>query len=603
MVSHAYKFDIPIHKPWFELTDKQKALVWEGNNFFYGINHFFKKLEEKSYKIQNRVLLSRYRGKTTCTECNGKRLRKEADYVKIGDKTISDLVTLPLDELSVFFSTLKLNKYEEKIGKRLLSEINNRLDFLKNVGLTYLTLNRTSNTLSGGESQRINLATSLGSSLVGSMYILDEPSIGLHPKDTEQLIKVLKQLRNLGNTVIVVEHDEDIMKAADYIIDIGPEAGTHGGHIAAEGTYKDILKSDSLTSKYLSEELQISVPKIRRVSENFIQITGARENNLKNINVRFPLDSLTVITGVSGSGKSTLVKKILYPLMQKKIIGYGEKIGQHTEMNGSFDHIKHVEFIDQNPIGKSSRSNPVTYVKAFDEIRELFSRQKLSKTRGYKPGFFSFNVQGGRCEECEGEGTITVGMQCMADVHLECETCKGKRYKTETLDILYKNKTIQDILEMSLDDALLFFNENPERLELKILQKITPLVDVGLGYLKLGQSSSTMSGGEAQRIKLASFLAKGNKLGATLFIFDEPTTGLHFHDIEKLIIAFNALILQGHSILVIEHNTEVLKCADHIIDLGPEGGENGGMVVASGTPESIVKDKNSLTGKFLKSLL
>ncbi len=575
-------------------------MVWEGNDFFYGINHFFKKLEEKSYKIQNRVLLSRYRGKTTCTECNGKRLRKEADYVKIGDKTISDLVTLPLDELSDFFSTLRLNKYEEKIGKRLLSEINNRLDFLKNVGLTYLTLNRTSNTLSGGESQRINLATSLGSSLVGSMYILDEPSIGLHPKDTEQLIKVLKQLRNLGNTVIVVEHDEDIMKAADYIIDIGPEAGTHGGYIAAEGTYKDILESDSLTSRYLSEKLQISVPKTRRVSENFIQIIGARENNLKNINVTLPLNSLTVITGVSGSGKSTLVKKILYPLMQKKIIGYGEKIGQHTEMKGSFDHIKHIEFIDQNPIGRSSRSNPVTYIKAYDDIRSLLSSQKISKIRNYKPKHFSFNVDGGRCETCKGEGVVTIEMQFMADVHLQCDDCSGKRFKKEVLEVNFEGKNIDDILNSTIDDAVSFFNSHNQ---LKIANKLKPLQDVGLGYVQLGQSSSTLSGGEAQRIKLASFLVKGNTKDKALFIFDEPTTGLHFHDIKKLLASFNALINKGHSIIVIEHNIELIKCADYIIDLGSEGGKKGGKLLFEGTPEELIKNNKSYTATYLKEKL
>ena len=600
LISHAYKFDVPIHKPWFELTKKQKALVWEGNDFFYGINHFFKKLEEKSYKIQNRVLLSRYRGKTTCTDCNGKRLRKEANYVKIGGKTISDLVTLPLDELSDFFSTLKLNKYEEKIGNRLLSEINNRLDFLKNVGLTYLTLNRTSNTLSGGESQRINLATSLGSSLVGSMYILDEPSIGLHPKDTEQLIKVLKQLRNLGNTVIVVEHDEDIMKAADYIIDIGPEAGTHGGHIAAEGSYEDILESDSLTSKYLSEELQISIPKTRRVSEDFIQIIGARENNLKNINVTFPLNSLTVITGVSGSGKSTLVKKILYPLMQKKIIGYGEKIGQHTEMKGSFDHIKHIEFIDQNPIGRSSRSNPVTYIKAYDDIRSLLSSQKISKIRNYKPKHFSFNVDGGRCEVCKGEGVVTIEMQFMADVHLQCDDCNGKRFKKEVLEVNFEGKNIDDILNSTIDDAVSFFNSHDQ---LKIANKLKPLQDVGLGYVQLGQSSSTLSGGEAQRIKLASFLVKGNTKDKALFIFDEPTTGLHFHDIKKLLTSFHALINKGHSIIVIEHNIELIKCADYIIDLGLEGGKKGGKLLFEGSPEELIKNNKSYTATYLKEKL
>jgi excinuclease ABC subunit A len=457
--------------------------------------------------------------------------------------------------------------------------------------------------LSGGESQRIHLATSLGSALVGSIYILDEPSIGLHPKDTENLIHVLKSLQDVGNTVVVVEHEEEIMRAADRIIDIGPKAGIFGGEIIFNGSFKQLYKSkNSLTGAYLSGKESIGIPKKRRKSKNKITIQGAQQFNLKNLNVDIPLNCLTCVTGVSGSGKSSLIGDILYPALRKIKGISNDTQGAFTKISGAMDTIHHVEFIDQNPIGKSSRSNPVTYVKAFDEIRELFSRQKLSKTRGYKPGFFSFNVQGGRCEECEGEGTITVGMQFMADVHLECETCKGKRYKTETLDIQYKNKTIHDILEMSLDDALLFFNENPERLELKISQKITPLVDVGLGYLKLGQASSTMSGGEAQRIKLASFLAKGNKLGATLFIFDEPTTGLHFHDIEKLIIAFNALILQGHSILVIEHNTEVLKCSDHIIDLGPVGGENGGYILFEGTPEELIKEKENETGRFLRKV-
>mgnify|MGYP006421284303 FL=1 len=600
LITHAYKFDIPIHKPWFELTEEQKNLVWEGNKDFYGINHFFTALEEKSYKIQNRVMLSRYRGKTTCIECNGKRLRKEANYVKVGNKTISDLVTLPLDELSDFFKQLKLNKYEQKIGKRLLTEIHNRLEFLQNVGLNYLTLNRTSNTLSGGESQRINLATSLGSSLVGSMYILDEPSIGLHPKDTERLINVLQDLRDLGNTVIVVEHDEDIMKAADYIIDIGPEAGTFGGHIVAEGSYNDILKSDSLTAKYLTEEFEIETPKTRRNSKNFIQIVGARENNLQNIDAKFPLNSLTVITGVSGSGKSTLVKKILYPAMQKKMIGYGEKIGQHTEVTGSYDQIKHIEFIDQNPIGRSSRSNPVTYIKAYDDIRALLSSQKISKIRNYKPKHFSFNVDGGRCEVCKGEGVVTIEMQFMADVHLQCDNCNGKRFKKEVLEVNFEGKNIDDILNSTIDDAVAFFIKHQQ---IKIANKLKPLQDVGLGYVQLGQSSSTLSGGEAQRIKLASFLVKGNTKDKALFIFDEPTTGLHFHDIKKLLASFNALIDKGHSIIVIEHNIELIKCADYIIDLGLDGGKKGGQLIFEGTPEELIKNKKSYTAPYLKEKL
>ena len=600
LIAVAYQFDIPVHKPWFELTKKQQELVWNGNKSFHGIHHFFKALEEKSYKIQNRVMLSRYRGKTKCTTCHGKRLREETNYVKINEKTISDLVTLPLDELTVFFKNITLNKYEEKIGKRLLTEINNRLQFLNDVGLSYLTLNRTSNTLSGGESQRINLATSLGSSLVGSMYILDEPSIGLHPKDSERLIGVLKNLRDLGNTVVVVEHDEDIMKEADYIIDIGPEAGTFGGNVVAEGTYQEILKSDSLTAKYLNEELQIEVLTKRRTSKNSIQVIGAREHNLKNIDVTFPLNCLSVITGVSGSGKSTLVKKILYPSMQKKLIGYGDKIGQHTEIKGSFESIKHVEFIDQNPIGRSSRSNPVTYIKAYDDIRALFSNQKLSKIRNYKPKHFSFNVEGGRCEVCKGEGEVTIEMQFMADVHLECETCNGKRFKKEVLEVTFDGKSIDDILNLTIDDAVTFFSEN---LVTKIASKLKPLQDVGLGYVTLGQSSSTLSGGEAQRIKLASFLVKGNTKDKALFIFDEPTTGLHFHDIKKLLASFNALIERGHSIIVIEHNIELIKCADYIIDLGLQGGKNGGNLIFEGTPEELARNKTSYTAKYLKEKL
>ncbi|MCL4163686.1 UNVERIFIED_CONTAM: hypothetical protein GTU68_061587, partial [Idotea baltica] len=496
--------------------------------------------------------------------------------------------------------TLTLNKYEEKIGKRLLTEINNRLRFLTDVGLSYLTLNRTSNTLSGGESQRINLATSLGSSLVGSMYILDEPSIGLHPKDTERLIGVLKNLRDLGNTVIVVEHDEDIMKEADYIIDIGPEAGTFGGNVVAQGDYDSLLKSASLTAQYLNEDLKIEVPTKRRTSKNKLEIIGAREHNLKNIDVTFPLNCLTVVTGVSGSGKSTLIKKILYPSMQKKLVGYGEKIGQHTDFKGDFSTLKNVEFIDQNPIGRSSRSNPVTYIKAYDDIRMLFSNQKLAKVRNYKPKHFSFNVEGGRCEVCKGEGEVTIEMQFMADVHLECDACNGKRFKKEVLEINFEGKTIDDILNLTIDDAVAFFTEN---LVSKVAQKLKPLQDVGLGYVTLGQSSSTLSGGEAQRIKLASFLVKGTTKDKTLFIFDEPTTGLHFHDIKKLLASFNALIERGHSIIVIEHNIDLIKCADYIIDLGLEGGRNGGKLIFQGKPEDLARNSESYTSKYLAEKL
>lgn len=600
IVAAGYKFDIPIHKPWFELTQEQKDLVWNGNDSFKGIHHFFKALEEKSYKIQNRVMLSRYRGKTTCTECHGTRLRKEANYVLVHGKTISELITMPLDELFEHFQNIEFTAYEEKIGKRLLTEINNRLRFLQDVGLSYLTLNRTSNTLSGGESQRINLATSLGSSLVGSMYILDEPSIGLHPKDTERLIGVLKDLRDLGNTVVVVEHDEDIMKAADHIIDIGPEAGTFGGNVVAVGTYDEVIQSDSLTAQYLNETMEIEVPSKRRNSKNFIQIVGARENNLKNITATFPLNGLTVITGVSGSGKSTLVKKILYPSMQKKLIGYGEKIGQHTSIEGSHDSLKHVEFIDQNPIGRSSRSNPVTYIKAYDDIRALLASQKLSKIRNYKPKHFSFNVEGGRCEVCKGEGVVTIEMQFMADVHLQCDACNGKRFKKEILEVNFEGKNIHDILNMTIDDAVAFFAEHQQT---KIANKLKPLQDVGLGYVQLGQSSSTLSGGEAQRIKLASFLVKGNTKDKALFIFDEPTTGLHFHDIKKLLASFDALIEKGHSIIVIEHNIELIKCADYILDLGLEGGKKGGELIFEGTPEELIKNKKSYTADYLKEKL
>lgn len=600
LVKHAYKFDFPIHKPYFQLTEEQKDIIWTGNKYFQGLNDFFRELEEKNYKIQNRVMLSRYRGKTKCHVCKGKRLREEASYVKINGKTVSDLVDLPIKHLVTFFKNIELNVYEQQIAKRLMVEINNRLSFLTEVGLDYLTLNRNSATLSGGESQRINLATSLGSSLVGSMYILDEPSIGLHPKDSERLIKVLLSLRDLGNTVIVVEHDEDIMKAADMIIDIGPEAGTFGGNLVAQGTYDEILKSDSLTAQYLNGDLEISVPKKRRKFKNHIDIIGARENNLKNINVTFPLDVLTVVTGVSGSGKSTLIKKILFPAMQKKLESAAEKAGQFSEISGSFSQIKHIEYVDQNPIGRSSRSNPVTYIKAYDDIRDLYAKEKLSKIRRYQAKHFSFNVDGGRCETCKGEGSINVEMVFMADVSLPCETCGGKRFKKEILEVTFDNQNINDILTMTIDDAIAFFEKNKQS---KITQKLQPLQDVGLGYVQLGQSSSTLSGGEAQRIKLASFLVKGATKDKALFVFDEPTTGLHFHDIKKLLASFDALIEKGHSIIVIEHNLDLIKCADWILDLGPEGGENGGHLLASGTPEEIVKVKESVTGVYLKDKL
>jgi len=600
LVNRAYKFDFPIHKPWFELTPEQQQLVWEGNKEFDGLNKFFKFLEAKAYKIQNRVMLSRYRGKTKCNTCKGKRLRPEATHVKIGGKNIVDLVELPLDEVATFFKSLTLNEYDTTVAKRLLTEITSRLSFLQKVGLNYLTLNRKSNTLSGGESQRINLATSLGSSLVGSMYILDEPSIGLHPKDTEKLIEVLQSLRDLGNTVIVVEHDEDIMKKADFIIDIGPEAGTFGGDVVAVGDYDEILKSDSLTAGYLNGTLEIEVPKKRRSTKFYAEVIGARENNLQNVSVRFPLGVFTAVTGVSGSGKSTLVRKILYPAMLKAIGGYGEKAGQFTELKGNYENIKTIEFVDQNPIGRSSRSNPVTYIKAYDDIRKLFESQKLSGIRNYKAKHFSFNVDGGRCETCKGEGEVTIEMQFMADVHLECETCKGKRFKKEVLEVQFNEKNIDDVLTMTIDDAVAFFTTHKET---KITRKLKPLQDVGLGYVTLGQSSSTLSGGEAQRIKLASFLVKGTTKDKTLFIFDEPTTGLHFHDIKKLLASFEALIAKGHSIIVVEHNMDLVKCADHVIDMGPEGGKNGGILVASGTPEEVAKNKKSFTGKYLKEKL
>ena len=600
LVNNAYKFDFPIHKPYFQLSEEDKELLWNGNEHFEGIHQFFEFLESKAYKIQNRVMLSRYRGKTKCKTCNGKRLRKEATYVKVGDFSITDLVNLPLKEVAQFFDALTLSEFDQQVAKRLLKEITSRLNFLTNVGLEYLTLNRKSNTLSGGESQRINLATSLSSSLVGSMYILDEPSIGLHPKDTQRLIKVLQSLRNLGNTVIVVEHDEDIMKAADTILDIGPQAGTLGGQLVAHGTYDQILKADTLTAGYLNGTKNIPVPLDRRKSKYDVVIKGARENNLKNIDVQFPLNCFTAVTGVSGSGKSTLVRKILYPALLKQIGGYGQKPGQFSKIEGDFSPIKTVEFVDQNPIGRSSRSNPVTYIKAYDDIRKLYESQKLSKIRGYKSKHFSFNVDGGRCETCKGEGEVIIEMQFMADVHLECDICKGKRFKKEVLEVTFEKKNIDDLLCMTIDDALIFFNEHQQT---KIAKKLQSLQDVGLGYVTLGQSSSTLSGGEAQRIKLASFLVKGNTKEKALFIFDEPTTGLHFHDIKKLLAAFEALIEKGHSVLVVEHNMDLVKCADHVIDLGLEGGVAGGQIIAAGTPEEVANTKASFTGTYLRDKL
>jgi len=600
LILHAANYNIPIHKPFYDLTKEQKDLIWSGTKDFKGLNDFFTYVEKKSYKIQFRVMLSRYRGKTTCKSCQGNRLRKETDYVKIGTKNISQLVQLPLDELLDFFKKIKFNKYDVQIAKRLLVEINNRLQFLNNVGLAYLNLNRPSNTLSGGESQRINLATSLGSSLVGSMYILDEPSIGLHPKDTERLIQVLKNLRDLGNTVIVVEHDEDIMAAADYIFDIGPEAGVFGGELVAEGTWKDILKSNSLTAQYLNGKQEIEVPLKRRTIKNYIKIIGARENNLKNIDVNFPLNCLTVVTGVSGSGKSTLVKKILFPAVHKIINDYGSKAGEFTKIEGSFKEIKQIEFIDQNPIGRSSRSNPITYIKAYDDIRTLFAGQQLSNIRNYKAKHFSFNVDGGRCETCKGDGKVVVEMQFMADVHLICDTCKGKRFKKEVLEVKYNDKSINDILSLTIDEAMSFFTKTEDE---KLVKKIKPLQDVGLGYVQLGQSSSTLSGGEAQRIKLASFLIKGTRASKTLFIFDEPTTGLHFHDIKKLIKSFDALISNGHTIVVVEHNIDLIKVADYIIDLGLEGGKHGGELIFQGTPEKLVNNNKSFTAQYLQGKL
>ena len=600
LIENAFKFDFPIHKPYFELSEEHIQTLWEGNSYFTGINKFFKKIEAKNYKIQNRVLLSRYRGKTACDECSGSRLRKDSDYVKVGAHSLSTLLHLSIDDLGDFFNHLQLDAHDTKVAERILKEITSRIQFIKDVGLGYLNLNRKANTLSGGESQRINLATSLGSALVGSMYILDEPSIGLHSRDNDRLIKVLKKLRDLGNTVIVVEHDEEIVHAADTIVDMGPEAGIYGGEIVSVGPLADIIKSESLTAKYLRGEMFIPVPTKRRKKSGEIILSGCRENNLKNIKVTFPLGCMTVVTGVSGSGKSTLVKKILYPSLQREKGIFNDKPGQYDQLKAPIEKINSVEFVDQNPIGRSSRSNPVTYIKAYDEIRTLFASQSLSKNRGYQAKHFSFNVDGGRCEHCKGDGNTTIEMQFMADVVLECEHCKGKRFKKEILEVKYGGLSLDALLEMSVDEAIDFFKKENHN---KMVQKLKPLQAVGLGYVALGQPSTTLSGGEAQRIKLASFIGRGTTRDKIVFIFDEPTTGLHFHDINKLLLSFNALIDQGHTVIVVEHNLELIKCADHIIDLGPEGGKNGGQLVAMGTPEKVAAVSSSFTAAYLSKKL
>jgi excinuclease ABC subunit A len=601
LLKNGIKFDFPIHRTYAELTTEEQEILWTGNKHFKGLNKFFKFLESKTYKIQYRVMLSRYRGRTDCPECHGTRLRNDAAYVKLGGKSITDLVLMPVGKLIVFFDSLKLTGQEEKIAKRLLSEVQNRLSYLNKVGLTYLTLNRLTSTLSGGEFQRIKLATSLGSALVGSMYILDEPSIGLHPRDTDRLISVLEALRDMGNTVIVVEHEEKVMRAADQIIDIGPDAGTHGGELVFQGKLDDLIASGNThTAQYLSGKAELPVPSRRRVSSDFIEIKGAQENNLKNLFVKIPLGILSVVTGVSGSGKSTLIRKILYPALGKILGTVSEQTGNFEELRGSTRKVTQIEMIDQNPIGKSSRSNPVTYVKAYDAIRALYSNQPLAKQRGYKPAFFSFNVDGGRCETCQGEGTVKIEMQFMADILLTCESCKGARFKQEILEITYQEKNISDVLNMTIDDAMEFFKE-----EKSVINKLAPLQEVGLGYIGLGQSSNSLSGGEAQRVKLAFYLGKGKskKGDHVLFIFDEPTTGLHFHDINKLMKAINALVEQGNSVVIIEHNTEVIKCADWIIDLGPEGGDEGGSICFEGTPEAMIKIPDNYTASYLKEVL
>ena len=593
----APEHNFPIFTPYYELTQEQKDYLWHGPREKVCIDTFFKMLEENQYKIQYRVMLARYRGKTICPTCHGTRLKKEANYVKVGGKSISELVDLPIHELQAFFRTLELDEHDAAIAKRILTEINSRIQFLVDVGLSYLTLNRLSNSLSGGESQRINLATSLGSSLVGSLYILDEPSIGLHSRDTDCLIKVLRQLQQLGNTVVVVEHDEEIIRAADYIIDIGPNAGRLGGEIVYQGDMNDLKPgSQSHTVRYLLGEETIDTPVAYRPWNNYIEVKGAREHNLKGIDVRFPLNVMTVVTGVSGSGKSTLVRDIFFKALKREYSESNDRPGEHLGIEGDIRMVKDIEFVDQNPIGKSTRSNPVTYVKAYDEIRKLFAEQPLAKQLGYTAGYFSFNTEGGRCEECKGEGTVTVEMQFMADLVLECESCHGKRFKADTLEVKFQGQSIYDILEMTVNQAIEFFTEHKQP---KIVKKLRPLQEVGLGYVKLGQSSSTLSGGENQRVKLAYFLSL-EKSQPTIFVFDEPTTGLHFHDIRKLLTAFDSLISRGHTIIIIEHNLDVIKCADHVIDLGPEGGDRGGHLAATGTPEEVARCNNSYTGQFLR---
>jgi excinuclease ABC subunit A len=599
LVTNAELFDFPIHKPIYQLTDEQKELLWKGNKYFYGIDRFFRYLEEKKFKIQYRVLLSRYRGKTICPECKGSRLRKEAGYVKIAGKTIQDLVSTPVGYLYEIFSEIKLTPENAKVAERLIKEITIRLRFLIDVGLPYLTLDRLSSTLSGGESQRINLSTSLGSNLVGSMYILDEPSIGLHPRDTNLLIKILKELRDMGNSVLVVEHEEEIIRAADEIIDLGPEAGRLGGEIIYQGGLDLTSANKSLTADYLSGRLVVPIPQARRKWNSFIEIKGGRENNLKGIDVKFPLHIITAVTGVSGSGKSSLVTDILFKVLSNRINGNNLKPGQYKEITGDISGLTGIELIDQNPIGKSSRSNPVTYLKAYDEIRRLYSELQASVQNNFKASHFSFNIEGGRCEECQGEGIIRVEMQFMADVELTCENCKGMRFRKDILEVRYHGKNIYDMLEMTIDEAIDFFNLHPGKNEKRIVEKLKPLSDVGLGYIKMGQSSSTLSGGESQRVKLAYFLSQERGNGHILFIFDEPTTGLHFHDINKLLKSINALVDHGHSVILIEHNQEVIKSSDWVIDLGPEGGEDGGRIVFEGTPEGLAKCKESYTGKYL----
>jgi len=599
------KFDVPIHRAYRDLSPEHRNLLWKGASGLAGIDRFFRYVEEKSYKIQYRVLASRYRGKTTCHTCDGSRLRPEARYVKVGGRAITELVRMPIVECLHFFETLKLDEHDQRISARLLTEIGNRLRYLVDVGVGYLTLERRSNTLSGGETQRIDLATSLGSSLVGSLYILDEPSIGLHPRDTQRLIGVLKQLRDLGNTVIVVEHDEEVMRAADHIIDMGPMAGSHGGQVVFTGTHADLKNSESLTARYLTGRECIAVPARRRPVKDKLVLRGAAEHNLKQVDVAFPLNMLTVVTGVSGSGKTTLVKRILYPALKRELEGFSERPGEYSTLEGDIRRLQAVEMVDQNPIGRSSRSNPVTYVKAWDEIRQLYSDVDIAKVRGYKPSFFSFNVDGGRCEVCQGDGKVHIEMQFMADISLTCEACHGKRFKEEILDVRFGGKDVAEVLEMTVDDAISFFQANSSGSSAcqRVVAKLLPLQETGLGYVKLGQSSSTLSGGEAQRIKLASFLTKGQEERPTLFIFDEPTTGLHFHDIAKLLKAFQMLIANGHSLIVIEHNTEVIKCADHLIDLGPEGGDAGGSLVYAGTPEGLLDISGSHTAHYLRSVL